>query len=210
MDFPFNISTPIPVLPSEGRRVPARGVVDRETFDPATLDRPTLDRPAFDRMVLEHLPAAQRFAIRLVGDAHAGEDLMQDAVVRAANGFKTFRGEARFRTWLFQIVVNCFRDQLAARLRIARPLPEDVTDANAANPATEAQSNELSAIVAAEVSKLPPRQREVLVLIAYEQLSAAETAHTLGMTEQNVRTTLHLARQRLRERLAPHLDSKRT
>jgi RNA polymerase sigma factor (sigma-70 family) len=104
------------------------------------------------------------------------------------------------------IVVNASRDGLRTRGG-AKPLPEDVFDARSIDPADEAETRELGEIVAAEVSRLPPRQREVLVLIAYEGLSNAEAARMLDVTEQNVRTTLHLARERLRGRLAKYLPA---
>ena len=59
------------------------------------------------------------------------------------------------------------------------------------------------------VSSLPPRQREVLVMVAYEQMTTADVAAALGVTEHNVRANLHAARARLRERLAPYLAEQR-
>jgi len=156
--------------------------------------------------VLEHLVAAQRFAVRLTGDAHAAEDLVQDALLRAHRSWQSFRGESRFTTWLYRIVINCFRDRLARAPRVA-PLTEadDEPRDPSSDPAHHAQSREFGEIVAAEVSRLPPRQREVLVLSAYEQMSTGEIAAALNITEQNVRTQLHLARGRLRGRLSRHV-----
>ena len=56
------------------------------------------------------------------------------------------------------------------------------------------------------VGMLPPRQREVLVLSVYEEQSSAEIAVMLGISEQNVRTNLHLGREKLRELLAPFVS----
>jgi len=55
---------------------------------------------------------------------------------------------------------------------------------------------------------LPPRQREVLVLTAYEQLRPGEVAEVLGISESSVHANLHYARARLREELAPYLSEK--
>jgi RNA polymerase sigma-70 factor (ECF subfamily) len=187
-DFPFNISTPLPSEKSDGR------AMDKEAFD----------RPTFDRLVVEHLDGAQRFAIRLCGDANDAQDIVQDALLRAHRGRKSFRGDSRFKTWFFQIIINCFRDHLAAGRGPAREILDDVEDPGA-RPTDAAQTRELGELIASEVSKLPPRQREVLVLSAYEQMSHSEIAAALEMSEQNVRTTLHVARERLRERLARYL-----
>jgi DNA-directed RNA polymerase specialized sigma24 family protein len=64
---------------------------------------------------------------------------------------------------------------------------------------------ETGELVAREVERLPQRQREVLVLIAYENHRISEAAAVLELSEQNVRTNLHLARQKLRPRLSKHL-----
>jgi RNA polymerase sigma-70 factor (ECF subfamily) len=56
------------------------------------------------------------------------------------------------------------------------------------------------------VSALPPRQREVLVLVAYEGLGPSEAAGMLGISESNARANLAHARQRLKQQLAPYID----
>lgn len=165
------------------------------------------DRQSFDRLLLDHLVAAQRFAVRLSGDPATAEEVVQEALLRATRGRGTFAGRARFRTWLFQIVVNAFRDHWAARSSRppVRPLPEALTDGRSPDPAALAMAAEQGRVIASVVSALPPRQREVLVLHAYEGLTTAEVADVLGLSEQNVRTNLHLARRRLKQQLAPYL-----
>jgi len=167
----------------------------------------------FDRQVAELIPAMLRLAVRLCGDAHAAEDVVQDALVRAARSSQTFRGEAKLSTWLTRIVVNVFRDQVecSARRRDRDELTDDVeVDArvmkSSSDPARAAQADEFGRIVAKLVSQLPPRQREVLVLIAYEGLSGRTAAGVLGISEQNVRTTLHLAREKMKQMLAPCMN----
>ena len=77
-------------------------------------------------------------------------------------------------------------------------LPDGLSDTSGTDPAKEVLAGELAERVAGAVSRLPPRQREVLVLIAYEGLSTAEAAVALYATAQNQRTTLHRAREQLR------------
>lgn len=160
-----------------------------------------------DGLVRAHLPQALRFAIRLTGDVDAAEDVVQDALVRVARSWKTFRGEAEFRTWLFRIVINVFRDRLA-RQPPKEPLGRELCDDRADDPADAAAWNELERLVAQRVSALPPRQREVMVLITYEGLKAREVSRMLGISEANVYATLHAARERLRAELACWLGEK--
>ncbi|MBI2823614.1 MAG: RNA polymerase sigma factor [Planctomycetia bacterium] len=166
------------------------------------------DRSSLDRLVLDHLPAALRFAVRLTGDADSAEELVQEALVRVAQRWGEFRGEAMFRTWLFRILINTFRDSLRrrrTRLAIADEEADEVPDARVVEPPEAALAGELGERVAAEVSRLPPRQREVLVLVAFEGLSVRDVAGVVGISEGNVHSTLSAARARLRERLAPYL-----
>lgn len=163
-----------------------------------------MDRESFDRLLLQHLSAAQRFAIRLTGDAHAAEDLLHDAIVRAIRGSDGFRGQARFTTWLFQIIVNCFRDRL--RARGMEEMDTEVVDARIPDPASAVDGQELGRLVAQRVSSLPPRQREVMVLVVFENMSVWDAAEVLGISETNVRVNLSYARQRLKHELASFLS----
>src|SRR4051812_9131078 len=76
---------------------------------------PAVDRESFERLMTEHLAAAHRLAIRLTGRAESAEDLVQEAMLRASRAWQSFRGQSRFTTWLFQIVINVFRDRLRRR-----------------------------------------------------------------------------------------------
>ena len=169
----------------------------------------TADRDTFDRLMLEHLSAAQRFAVRLTGDPQAAEEVVQDALVRAARGWRTFRGDARFLTWLLRVVIHAAHDHRTARRDPPGPLGHEPTAPTSGDPATLASAADLGEHVAALVSALPLRQRECLVLTAYEGLSIADAAGVLGTNEQNVRTNLHLARQKLKNQLANVLDPNR-
>jgi RNA polymerase sigma-70 factor (ECF subfamily) len=159
--------------------------------------------PSLDRLVLESLPDALRFATRLTGNLDNAEDLVSEALVRAVRRWSTFRGEASFKTWFLKILINVFRDRnagtAAAEIRLAAQ--EEPGDHGMGDPAAAVIAMELEERVAAEVSRLPPRQREVLVLVVYEGLATTEIADVLGITPANVHATLSLARQRLKARL---------
>jgi len=161
--------------------------------------------------MFSHLSAAERFATRLTGDPASAEDILHDAIVKAAGAAARFRGESSFKTWLFQIVLNLFRDRLRGKGDEGPPT-EEIADRAAVDPAVAGERRELAEIIANHVSSLPPREREVLVLIAYEQMSPVDVATMLKMTEQNVRTTLFHARQRMKQKLAKYLqeDSRAT
>jgi len=164
---------------------------------------PPADRASLDRLVSAHLSEALRLATRLTGKPDEAEEVVQEALVRVARSWKSFRGEARFRTWLFRIVINAFHDRLRAH-PATEPLEDEVPDRRTADPHREAEAAELGRLIAARVSALPPRQREVLILTTYEGLSPREAAEVLGISQANVHATLHVARERLRRELARH------
>jgi RNA polymerase sigma-70 factor (ECF subfamily) len=157
---------------------------------------PPIDRRDVDRLVVEHLPAALRMALRLAGNAHAAEDLVQETLLRVLRQWPKFRGDASFKTWMLGILVNADRDR-RRRLRIHQPLDEGAAETPNESPPQLAAAVELDAAVRAAIEKLPDRQREVALLSWGEGLEPAETAAALNITEANVYTNLHLARRRI-------------
>jgi RNA polymerase sigma-70 factor, ECF subfamily len=157
-------------------------------------------RAAFDRLIVEAIPSMLRFATRLCGNSSDAEDVVQDALLRAARNWRSFRGEAKVSTWLFRIVINAFRD----RHQVLESVGQEIAIAD--EPLRQIEAEEFGAIVARHVSNLPSRQREVLVLIAYEQMTTSDAATVLGISEQSVRTNLHFARERMREKLAKYVN----
>src|SRR5688500_13345408 len=111
-----------------------------------------VSREELDRLVVENLAAAQAFAVRLTGNVHDAGDVGQQALVRVAasakGGRAAFRGEASFRTWLFQIVVHTFRDHLAKVGRSRESIGEEVADRRG-GPGDAAEVSEMGRIVAA-------------------------------------------------------------
>jgi len=167
-----------------------------------------VDRKTLDSLVLDHLPAALRLATRLTGDVDRAEDVVQEALTRVFASWKSFRGDSQFRTWLFRIVINVFRDQLKKQSRETR-LPTDASDCRR-SPVEETIAHELSAQIVRAVASLPLRQREVVVLSALEGFSTRQIAETLSISEANVYANLHAGRRRLQRLLRPHLEGKQT
>ena len=159
-------------------------------------DRSPLDRDTVDRLVIEHLPGALRFALRLCGDVHIAEDVVQDALCRVLREWRSYRGEASFGTWLFRIVLNVDRDR-RRRQRDVSPMPADAAACDTALPLEKVVADELHCKIRAAIDALPQRQREVALLCLGEGLPADEVARVLETTKGNVHTCLHLARKQI-------------
>jgi RNA polymerase sigma-70 factor (ECF subfamily) len=199
-DFSFNARSVRPVQPGDNT-----GIGNTSSAAMGW----TGDRDSFDRLMREHLPAAHRFAMRLTGEPHEAEEVVQDALLRVARSWQTFRGSSSFQTWLLRIVIHAAHDRRAAR-PVPPGLPDDPMDTRvSADPAVLASATDLGERIAGLVSALPRRQCEALVLTAYEGLSVAEAAAVLETTEQNVRTNVHFARRKLRKQLGGVLEDHR-
>lgn len=159
--------------------------------------QPETDEPKdWNELFRRQIPDLLRLAVRLTGNLQDAEDIVQESLLRAVRYHGTFRGDSSLRTWISRIVVNVFRTWSK---KPALKTTDEATGECAADPAVRVlERAEQAAVVADHVSRLPERQREVLVLSFYEDMTAAEVAEVLEITTQNVYATLSLARQQLR------------
>ena len=154
-----------------------------------------IERHTVDQLVVEHLPAALRFARRLTNDPDVADEIVQEALCRVLKRWKSFRGEASFSTWLMQIVLNVERDRRCRGDQFGPP-PDDIA-AKTAGPNENVAAAELGDAIRVAINNLPDRQREVALLSFGEGLSVSEVAYVLQTTEANVHTCIHLARRRI-------------
>jgi len=159
----------------------------------------------------EHAPRVYRFALRLTNNHQDAEDLTQETCLRAWRHRGRLRDVAAVRVWLFTIAANLWRDWLRRHKRRPRAIDTLDDDQRAPTPPPErglmAQEDRDRVVEALE--RLPSRQREVLYLHAWEQLSLGEMAEVLGISVDAVKSSLSLARRRMREwlRTATHSAS---
>jgi len=161
------------------------------------------ERETLERLVAEHQAEMRRLAIRLTGSLESADEIMQEGLLRIVRSWSGFRGQSTFKTWATRVLLNVFHDWLAKQ-HPSSPI-QDASDPRQADPALCAMAEELRRYVAQRVSALPPRQREVLVLMFYEGLEAEEVAKLLEIQVSCVYANLYQARRRLRTELAPFL-----
>ena len=148
--------------------------------------------------IVELIPRLRRYARALAGDRLAADDLVQDTLERAWSKFHLFRRGTDLRAWLFTVMHNVYVNQLRAA-RPTAPLDEDLPEL--AQPARESDGLVLRDLAAA-IGRLPPEQREVLLLVALEDMSYEEAAGTLGIPIGTVMSRLARARDKLRSMLS--------
>lgn len=147
----------------------------------------------------DQLPALRRYARMLTGDAWAADDLIQDTLERACRKWSLWTAGSNLRAWLFTLMHHQHVSQV--RSRAHHPPPGalvDVADAEselvAPSPHTDEQLDLQRCLL-----RLPPDQRQVLLLVTVEDLGYQATADLLGVPVGTVMSRLHRARSRLRE-----------
>ena len=157
------------------------------------------DARAFARLYEEHKSRVWALAFRMPGPEHAAE-LTQDVFVRAWGKLGTFRGEARFGTWLHRLAVNLILSRRAAfATHRARFIPDDgvLEDLPA-----RASGGELGMDFEAAIARLPEGARAIFVLYDIEGYRHEEIGALLGISTGTTKAQLHRARMLLRRHLA--------
>lgn len=183
----------------------------QETPDEALCRRVAAgDEAAFDLLVARHQGRAYRLAWSLLRDAEDARDVSQEAFLRVYRTAGTFRGDAKFSTWFYRILVNlCLDHRRRGRWwrRLVTGREGDADDplerqaAPAVDPADVLGQAQLMTRVWAEVERLSPQQRAALVLQVQEGLPTSEIATVLACSEATVRVHLHRAVGALRKTL---------
>ncbi|MFG2370180.1 RNA polymerase sigma factor [Streptomyces sp. NPDC048504] len=159
------------------------------------------DPAAFTHLVKTHSSALHGYFARRM--PAASEDLLAETWLQAFAARRTFdpaRGSAR--GWLFGVAHNVLAQQLRrAGRREPAPGP-DVTDPwQVVDQRLDAAA--MAPALRRALAELPPEERELLLLISWEQLTPTEAAAVVGIPAGTARSRLHRARGRLRDRLTP-------
>jgi RNA polymerase sigma factor (sigma-70 family) len=147
--------------------------------------------------LVAYLPQLRRYARALTGDAWAADDLVQDTLERACERWQLWTAGSDLRAWLFTLMHNLFVDaaRRALRQQAGQQVPvQDVQDELAAAPAGTDQALDLQRCLL----RLPPEQREVLLLVGLQDLAYEEVARITGVPVGTVMSRLSRARSRLR------------
>ena len=164
------------------------------------------DQRAFTELVQRYQRPIYYLALRYVNNDADAADITQTTFVRAFKALDRFRGEASFRTWLYRIAINLCLSHLRKRGREqATDLSEVHTEELAVAPrgASGLISGQQSQALRAAITALPPKQRLVLELRVYDELSFREVAELAECTENAAKVNFHLALKRLRTMMVP-------
>ncbi len=171
------------------------------------------DPSAFTYVFEQYAPKLYRLAAQLLRDDQQADGVVQNAFLALIEKIDTFQARSRISTWLYRVAYN----EVLTRLRRQRPqldlesyaeadlLPACLVDWSAL-PEALLDSQEARHMLERAIAQLPTTLQSVFILRDVEELSTAETAQILNISEAAVKVRLHRARLALRERLAQYFE----
>jgi RNA polymerase sigma-70 factor (ECF subfamily) len=171
-----------------------------EIPDSTVLDnsRQHADEETLAALVSQYAGTLYRVAFSVLRNAADAEDAVQEAFLRVLRHRDTLDEVRDQRVWLIRIVWNIVLDR--KRRAKTRPETDDVSELARVLPSDGLSAEQIAsaaqhhAHVLAQVERLPAKEREVLMLSAFEELNSVEIAEVLGITESSVRSRLFRAR----------------
>ncbi len=169
------------------------------------------DQHKFQDLISPYVRGTYAIALRMLKNQADAEDATQEAFLRAFCCLGRFRGDSRFSTWLYAILLNESRSKLRrnAKVRLESldiaPWDMGLTLADPTdNPAQALDRSETCTLLHDAIGTLPQKYRDVFHLREEKGFSIRETADLLAITAETVKVRLHRARALLRNQLAPH------
>ena len=165
------------------------------------------NQDAFAQLVQRHQRRVFNLVFRMLQQYEEANEVTQETFLAAWQGLPSFRGDARFSTWLYRIAYNCCLKQLEQRKRDkalqAAVQAEQIFQQESCDEraAAELEAHERQALVREHLSQLPAKYRVVLVLRHLQELTYEEMAEILTMPIGTIKTHLFRARNLLKERL---------
>jgi RNA polymerase sigma-70 factor, ECF subfamily len=177
------------------------------------------DTPLYHELIRPHERSVYIMALSYMKNDADAEDVAQEAFIRAFRNLNSFRGQAKFSTWLISITLNEARGRLRRRSIIRMgSLDEPPDELGIVSPAMlrdwreipseSLEREEVRRQLQEAIQQLPDIYREVFLLRDVEELNVNETAEALHISAANVKVRLHRARMMLQKHLAPQLKTK--
>ena len=169
------------------------------------------DQEAFRLLFVRFSRPVFQFIYQLVSQRDLADELTQETFVRAYRNLKQLRNDSRFSTWLFGIGHNVVREFLRSRQRQTESLSEEINqseDARSISPVEGVLEKELNLAIEKALQELDEERRAIFVLKVFQQRSYQEIVEITGFSVAKIKTELHRARLKLRQRLRCFVEMK--
>jgi RNA polymerase sigma-70 factor (ECF subfamily) len=157
------------------------------------------DQNAFGELVRRHQSPVRGFLSRMTGDLHSGDDLAQQTFLKAWQKLHTYRGGAKFSSWLFAIALNEFLTA-ARRRKEATSIEESEDEPEEPSPPPDAMRLDLTEAM----KRLNSNERAAILLCCQNGLSHEEAAAALGCPLGTVKTNVLRGREKLKKYLSAY------
>lgn len=157
---------------------------------------------ALDELYARYGSALLGFLVSRLSNRQLAEEVLQDVMLAAWKNAGSFRGDSKVKTWLFVIArnraINTHRKRSPELVQLNESFGYQSEDTGPMERMIKQANRE---VVRSAIEQLPEGQREVLILVFYNQLSGPETASVLGISEGTVKSRLHRAKNQLKQLL---------
>ena len=152
----------------------------------------------FSSQIEEHKDKIYRICCYYLSDEEDRKDLYQEALLNIWKGFKTFRGDASFSTWMFRITVNTALKFLSKKRSQQQKTTQYADQLMAGNKIVENDGLDKINLLHKGISKLPLIDM-IIISLVLEEVSSKEIAKFTGLTDNNVRIRIHRAKEALKK-----------
>ena len=191
----------------------ATTTTDEELVQKAQQD----DERAFGKLVERYETKVYSLAMKMLRNPEDAEDVLQDTFLRAYRGIKSFQGNSTFSTWIYRITAN----SALMRLRKKKLPTVSIDDADeretpiniadwSPGPVEQLLTQETQKAMDEAIEALPPEFKQVFILRDVEELSNSEVAEILDLSVAAVKSRLHRARLKVRNRLALYFSDTKS
>lgn len=150
-----------------------------------------------ERLMSEYGDTILRMCYLYLKDYHLAEDAVQETFIKAMKSYGSFKHQSSEKTWLTRIAINCCKNIIRSRwFQIRQNQLEDHMEQTSANPIDMLLEKDS---LSAAIMKLGTRDRQIVVLYYYQELSVREIATVIGKTENAAIQRLNRARKRLKK-----------
>ena len=160
------------------------------------------DRDAMEALIGGYYPLVFAYFYKNTGRYHQSKDLTQEVFIKMISGLSGYRPRAAFKSWLFAIASNHLKNHYRSASR--RPEPAEFSEAlQEVLPADsrEISRAELRQDIRAALEKLPPEQREAVVLRFYHDFTPREIAEITGVKEATIKSRIRYGLDKLKKEL---------
>jgi RNA polymerase sigma-70 factor, ECF subfamily len=174
---------------------------------------------AFELLVDRYKQPVLNFVTRAVGDPTEAQDVAQNVFIQVFRCAKGYQAAAKFTTWLFTIARNLCLNEIRRRSRhpscpimgespdLSETVGYQYEDTGTVAPWEEIIGGELVRHIEGAIAELPEAQRTAILLLCQDDLSYLDIAEVLGITLSATRSLIHRARERLKTKIRPYLET---